>query len=63
MVGSFVGSGFILACVPDIWAVWVLLIITWWVLAIISFCIVLIRFTRAVAVGDLNYEYGEEITK
>ena len=63
MLGSFAGGILIFVFVPKIWVVWVLLILMWWMLAVTTFCVTSIRFTRAIAVGDLNYEDGEEIEK
>ena len=60
-LGSVTGGLLIFVNVPNIWAVYILLIMTWWIIAFIVMAATTLKFTRAICVGDLDYNSGEEI--
>ena len=61
LVTSVFDGVLIFIMVPNIWVLWALLIIAWWLIALAILCVVLIKFTRTIAVGDLYYDSAEEV--
>lgn len=61
LVTSIFDGVLIFIMVPNIWVLWALLIIAWWIIALTILCVVLLKFTRTRAVGDLYYDFAEEI--
>ena len=60
-LGSIAGGILIFVFIPHLWAVYVLLILTWWAIAIACGLFGCVRFIRAITIGDLNFDAGEEI--
>ena len=60
-LGSIVGGILIFVFIPNLWAVYVLLVLAWWTAAIAFGLFGCVRFIRAITVGDLNFEAAEEI--
>ena len=61
LVTSVFDGVLIFIMVPNIWVLWALLIIAWWLIALTILCVVLLKFTRTRAVGDLYYDFAEEV--
>lgn len=61
LVTSIFDGVLIFIMVPNIWVLWALLIIAWWIIALTILCVVLLKFTRTRAVGDLYYDFAEEV--
>lgn len=60
-LGSISGGILIFVFIPHLWAVYVLLILAWWAVAIAFGLFGCVKFIRATTIGDLNFDAGEEI--
>ena len=60
-LGSIVGGILIFVFIPHLWAVYVLLVLSWWAVSVAVGLFGCIRFIRAITVGDLNFDEAEEV--